>query len=147
MGVPEVGPLLVVYFYPGCVCSPQDDYQTPARDFAQHLAFSRARADLLATGYAAVGVSSQPTETQRRAVADARIGHPLLSDRELKLATALELPTFSLDHGDWYCRLVLVLECARIAAVFHPVANASSSASEALEWIRVQRGPVASCGS
>jgi peroxiredoxin len=146
-GVPEVGRLLVVYFYPGCVCSPEDGYQSPTRDFAQHLAFSRARADLLAAGYAAVGVSSQPTEMQRRAVADARIGHALLSDPELELASALGLPTFNVDGRDWYCRLVLVLARGRIAAVFHPVADASGSASEALVWIREQGEPVASGGS
>lgn len=146
-GVPEVGPLLAVYFYPACVCSPEDGYRAPRQDFAQHLAFSRARADLLAAGYSVVGISSQPSEEQRWAVAGAQIEHALLSDPELKLAAALGLPTFNVDGMDWYCRLVLVLERARIAAVLYPVADASLSAWEALEWIRGQGESVASCGS
>jgi peroxiredoxin len=103
MGVSELGKLLVIYFYPGCLCSPEDGYWSPVRDTAQHGAFAYQSADLLASGYAPVGLSSQSVEVQRRVVADTGIRHTLLSDPELKLAQALGLPTFNMDQTDCTC--------------------------------------------
>jgi len=44
----ELGERLVVYFYPGTVWSPEDGYDSPVLDVAQHRAFALHSADFLA---------------------------------------------------------------------------------------------------
>jgi peroxiredoxin len=129
---------LVIYFYPGCVCSPEDGYQSPALDAAQHRAFADRDADFLAMDCRPIGISSQSVEGQRRAAADTKAGHILLSDPELQLAQALELPTFNVDNADWYRRVTLVIAEGAIAQAFAPLRAAAQSAVQAIAWIRAQ---------
>jgi peroxiredoxin len=128
----------VIYFYPGCICSPEDGYQSPALDAAQHRAFARRGADFLAMDCRPVGISSQSVEGQRRAAADTKASHILLSDPELQLARALRLPTFNLDNADWYCRVTLVIAEGNIAHAFFPVKGVAHSAAQAITWMRAQ---------
>jgi peroxiredoxin len=131
-----LGARLVLYFYPGAVCSPEDGYQSPLRDSVQHRAFANRDAELVGLGYAIVGVSSQSLEVQRRVIADTGVRHTLLSDPDLVLAQTLGLPTFRLDQAEWYRRLVVVMEEDRIVAVFYPATNTPGAASQAVAWIR-----------
>jgi peroxiredoxin len=137
----DVGDLegwLVIYFYPGCICSSEDGYQSPALDAAQHRAFADRGADFLAMDCRPIGISSQSVEGQRRAVADTKAGHLLLSDPELQLAQALGLPTFNVDNADWYRRVTLAIAEGSVAQAFSPLPGAAQSAAQAIAWIRAQ---------
>lgn len=123
--------------YPGAICSPEDGYQSPSRDSVQHRSFADRRDELATLGYNAVGLSSQSVDAQRRVVADAGASHTLLSDPDLRLAGAPGLPTFNMDHSDWYCRLTVVVHRGRAAVAFYPI-SAARSAGEAVAWIREQ---------
>lgn len=142
VAISELAEKLVLYLYPGSVCSPEDGYESPLRDSVQHRSFADRREELGALGCSAVGLSSQSVDAQRRVVAATGVSHALLSDPDLVLAGALGLPTFNLDHADWYCRFTVMIHRGRIAAAFSPT-SAARSAGEAAAWIREQGEQVA----
>jgi peroxiredoxin len=129
------GPL-AIYVYPGCVCSPEDDYQSPALDAMQHRVFAARGSEFLAMGCRLVGISSQSVEGQRRAAADTGATHMLLSDPGLRLARALGLATFNVDGADWYCRMTLVVVEGIVAETF--TARGAGGAAQAIAWLRAQ---------
>jgi peroxiredoxin len=142
MGVPvdlqELGgnETLVIYSYPGCVCSPEDGYESPLLDAMQHRAFADCGSVFRATGCRPVGISSQSVEGQRRAAADTRATHMLLSDPDLRLARALGLGTFNVDGADWYCRMTLVVVGGIVAETFSP--RGARATAQAIAWLRAQ---------
>jgi peroxiredoxin len=126
----------VLYFYPGYVCSPEGGYDSPALDEAQPRAFARHWADFLALNCMALGVSSQSSDGQSVTSSALGVGHPLLCDGDRTLAHELGLPTFTVDHIAWYCRLTLVVDDGVIVRAFYPVTSATRSAAQALRWMR-----------
>jgi peroxiredoxin len=77
---------IVIYFYPGCSSSPEDEEGTSLIDAAQHRAFRDHQPDLEARRYRAIGVSSQSKESQQRAALASRVTQTLVCDPELQLA-------------------------------------------------------------
>lgn len=132
----ELGERLAIYFYPGSIFSPKDGYDSPARDAAQHRAFVYHREELAKLGFTPVGVTSHPVEAQRSAAVDAGIVHPLLSDPELQLARALDLPIFNADATDWYCRLSMLALRGRIVHAIYPIHRICLSAWDLVSWLR-----------
>jgi peroxiredoxin len=85
-----------------------------------------------------LGVSSQSPEVLRASTQHGKLAHSLLSDEELKLAAALDLPT--LGHGDprLYRRLTLMVRGGVIRHVFYPVENPAANADQILAWSRLK---------
>jgi peroxiredoxin len=129
----------ILYCYPGAPYSPEDRYDSPALDDAQHRAFADHWSDFLALNCWVLGVSSQRREEQNVAATALGIGQPLVCDDELRLARELGLPTFSVDNTDWYCRVTLVISDGVILQAFYPVSSAVRSPAQALAWMRRQR--------
>ena len=99
-------------------------------------------AELKALGVAQVyGLSSQDTAYQREAAERLHLPFPLLSDVELKLKSAIGLPTFLTSGMTLYKRMALVLEDAAIVRVFYPVFPPDKNAEEVMAWLRQRRGP------
>ena len=97
-------------------------------------------AELREAGAAAVfGLSLQTTDYQREA--RDRLGLPfeMLSDADVALTEALELPTFEVEDETFLERLTLVVEDGRIEHVFYPVFPPDEHAAEVVEWL-VDRG-------
>ncbi len=132
---------LVIYTYPGCSSSSEDDGETVRLDVAQHRAFREHQRDLEAHNYSAVGVSSQSKESQRQAALAGRVSHRLLCDPELELARALGLPTFMSDGAGWYERLVLVASGGRVEKAFYPVSKPARSAAQVITWLALRGVP------
>lgn len=81
------------------------------------------------------GLSVQDQEYQREVAERLHLPFPLLSDHELRLASALALPTFE-AAGIWLLkRLTLVIENGRIGHVFYPVFPPDRSAADVVEWL------------
>lgn len=95
-------------------------------------------AELALAGAAVAGVSTQSTEYQGEAVERLRLPFPLLSDTELKLATALRLPTFEAGGEVLLKRLTLVVQDGQVEKVFYPVFPPDGHAEEVLDWIRTK---------
>lgn len=130
--------LSVVYLYPwtgrpGTANPPNWDFipgahgSTPqAQGFAAHMA------EFEALGVRVVGVSGQTSDEQ--AEFSARLGLPfaLLSDHGLRLARALDLPTFETGGTAYLSRLTLVVRDGRIMQTLFPVSDPGGHARAVL---------------
>ena len=93
--------------------------------------------ELKALGVAAVyGLSAQDSAYQREAAQRLHLPFPLLSDANLKLKTAIGLPSFSTSGMTLYKRMAMVLEDAAIVRVFYPAFPPDKNAEEVMAWLR-----------
>jgi peroxiredoxin len=81
------------------------------------------------------GLSTQDTAYQREAVERLHLPFELLSDAGLKLAKALNLPTFEVDGMKLIRRLTLILRDGVIEKVFYPVFPPDQNAEQVLTWL------------
>ncbi len=103
----------------------------------QACSFRDLSAELADAGVAAVhGVSTQTTEYQREAAGRLRLPFTLLSDSDLRLTVALELPTMEVLGSVLIRRLTLVLCEQRIMKVFFPVFPPDRNASDVLGFMK-----------
>jgi peroxiredoxin len=99
--------------------------------------FRDHHADLVEAGAAGVfGLSSQDTDYQREAVARLRLPFQMLADPSLKLAEALNLPTFEAGGMRLYRRLTMIVQDGVIEHVFYPVFPPDEHAEQVLAWFR-----------
>jgi peroxiredoxin len=141
---------LVLYLYPGSASSPGDGPDARATDALQHRAFRERLSDFTAREYRVIGISSQSEHEQAQAVMthDVKWPHRLLSDPELQLASAFDLPTFRVDGVRRYQRIVLVANGGRISKAFFPISSGARSAAQVLAWMQLAAaGPPVSIGS
>lgn len=85
------------------------------------------------------GLSTQTTDYQREAADRLHLPFPLLSDRALRLAEALELPIFETAGMRLLKRLTMIIANGRIEHVFYPVFPPDRSAADVLDWLRSHR--------
>jgi peroxiredoxin len=139
---------LVVYAYPrtgrpGVALPPGWDDIPGARGCTPESCGFRDHAhDLADAGAAVVGLSTQSTGYQREAVERLGLPFPLLSDADLRLTRALDLPTFTVDLEDesratLLKRLTLVIREGEIVHTFYPVFPPERHAERVLEWLRM----------
>ena len=88
----------------------------------------------LSTGV--IGLSVQTTEYQKEARERLHLPFNLVSDSNLKLKTALRLPTFEVAGMELYKRLTLVTQDRMILKVFFPVFPPDRNADDVLDWLR-----------
>jgi len=92
-------------------------------------------ADLRDSGAAVAGVSTEQLEHQRETADRLHLPFPLLSDADLLLTQALDLPTFTVARHTLLKRLTLVVRGGAIEHVFYPVFPPDAHAAEVLEWL------------
>jgi len=94
-------------------------------------------AELKALGVAGVyGLSTQDTGYQREAAERLHLPFPILSDADLKLARAIDLPTFSTSGMTLFKRMALVIDDGTIVKAFYPVFPPDKNAQEVVVWQR-----------
>ena len=94
-------------------------------------------ADLKRLGVAHLfGLSTQTTTYQREAAERLHLPFAILSDEQLALTRALNLPTFSVDGMTLIRRMAWVVDDGAITKVFYPVFPPDKSAEEVVNWIR-----------
>jgi peroxiredoxin len=97
-------------------------------------------AELKSLGVAQLyGLATQDGDYQCEVVERLHLPFALLSDRELKFARALKLPTFEVDGMTLFKRMALVIDDGLIAKVFYPVFPPDKSAEEVIAWLRESR--------
>jgi peroxiredoxin len=99
-------------------------------------AFRDHHAELVDLGAEVFGLSTQTSEYQREAALRLQLPFALLSDSELALTHALDLPTFSYEGQTLLRRLTLVVLDGRIEHVFYPVFPPDSHATEVVAWLK-----------
>jgi peroxiredoxin len=90
------------------------------------------------------GVSTQTSEYQREFVERNRVPFELLSDAELRLTTAMRLPTFDFPVKSGGPRTLLkrmawYVEGGRIAKVWYPVFPPDTNAAVVLQWLEKRK--------
>ena len=131
----------VVYAYPrtgrpGIEPPPGWDQIPGARGCTpESCSFRDHHAALRDRGARVFGLSTQTTAYQREMAARLHLPFPVLSDRELGFARALELPTFEVAGMVLIKRLTLVVRYARIEHVFYPVFPPDSHAQAVADWL------------
>lgn len=99
-------------------------------------AFRDHHRELLDGGATAVyGCSLQSTDYQREARDRLHLPFELLSDADLELTDALDLPTFEAGGERFLERLTLVVDDGRIEHVFYPVFPPDEHAEDVLAWL------------
>lgn len=94
-------------------------------------------ADLKAAGVAHVyGLSTQDTAYQRELAERLHLPFPVLSDEELALTRAIDLPIFEVEGMTLLKRLAMVIDDGVITKVFYPVFPPDKSAEEVLAWLQ-----------
>lgn len=81
------------------------------------------------------GLSAQSLEDQVEFAQRNGMPFPVIADPELRLAGALDLPTFETANRRFYERLTLVVERGVIVKVFYPVDPPEKNAEKVLAWL------------
>jgi peroxiredoxin len=141
--VPAGAERLVLYAYPRTSradeepLAPDWDLIPGARGCtSEACAFRDHAADLRAAGAAVAGISTQDTAYQREVVERLQLPFPLLSDTDLSLTRALDLPTFTIAGQTLLKRLTLVVRDGLIEHVFYPVFPPDTHPAQVLHWLR-----------
>jgi peroxiredoxin len=102
----------------------------------QSCSFRDHYAELKKLGVNAVfGLSTQDTGYQREAVERLHLPFAILSDCDLKLTRAMNLPTFEAGGMTLLKRFTLIIEKGVIAQVFYPVFPPDQDAPNVIAWL------------
>jgi peroxiredoxin len=103
----------------------------------QSCSFRDHFAELKQLGVARVfGLSTQESDYQREAVERLHLPFPVLSDADMALTQALNLPTFTAAGMTLLKRMVFVIDDGVMTKVFYPVFPPDKSAEEVVTWLR-----------
>jgi len=107
----------------------------------QACAFRDQAAELTALGVTHLfGLSTQPPEEQREAAERLHLPFPLLSDAELRLVAALDLPTMTVDGRTLCKRLTLIVRDGTIVRTFYPVFPPDRAPEQVIAWLQAHGG-------
>ena len=95
--------------------------------------FRDEKAAFAERGARVFGLSTQDSDYQREAVERLHLPYPILSDADLGLTRALDLPTFAVDGMTLMRRVTLIVRDGAIADVVYPVFPPDRGAALALE--------------
>lgn len=134
---------VVVYAYPRTglpdVPNPEgwDDIPGARGCSPQSCAFRDHFKELQSLGVAAVfGLSTQDTTYQREAVERLHLPFPILSDEDLVLRHAMNLPTFTVEGMTLFKRFTLIIDDGCIEHVFYPVFPPDQNAPAVIAWLK-----------
>jgi peroxiredoxin len=135
----------VLYIYPrtgvpGIDAPPGWDQIPGARGCTpQSCGFRDHFAELKALGVEHLyGLSTQDTAYQREAAERLHLPFAILSDADLKLTRAIDLPTFTTSGMTLLKRMALVVDDGVIVKAFYPIFPPDKNAAEVIAWLRRQ---------
>ena len=102
----------------------------------QSCSFRDHKIELERLGAQIFGLSTQDSAYQLEAVERLHLPFELLSDQNLALAKALNLPTFSADGLLLIKRVTLVLKDGKVEKVCYPVFPPDRNAEKVISWLR-----------
>ena len=101
----------------------------------QSMAFRDQYDDIRALHADVVGVSTQSPDDQKEVAERLNLPVPLLSDRDSRFATSLNLPTFEVEGSLLIKRVTLIVTEGMIDHVFYPVFPPDKAAEEVIVWL------------
>ncbi|WP_372089788.1 peroxiredoxin [Tistrella mobilis] len=103
----------------------------------QSCAFRDHATELAEAGVSGLyGISTQDTTWQREAAERLHLPFPLLSDADLQLTRALNLPVMEVGGHRLIRRLTLITRDGVVQQVFYPVFPPDRNAGDVLDWLR-----------
>ena len=106
----------------------------------QSCSFRDHFAELKALGVAQLyGLSTQDTGYQREAVERLHLPFAILSDADLQLSRALDLPTFDVAGMTLLKRMAWVVDDGTITKAFYPVFPPDKNADEVIAYLQASR--------
>src|SRR5579871_1515582 len=105
----------------------------------QTCSFRDLAAQFSAFGCRIFGLSTQDTEYQKEMADRLRLPFPVLSDIDLKLTTALGLPTMEVAGTTLLRRLAWIADNGVIGKVFYPVFPPDRNAADVVAWLASHR--------
>jgi peroxiredoxin len=102
----------------------------------QTCGFRDLHAELARLGCRVFGLSAQDTDYQKEMTQRLHVPFPVLSDAQLRLTTALRLPTFEVAGQTLLKRLAWVARGGVIEKVFYPVFPSDRNAGDVLAWLK-----------
>lgn len=97
-----------------------------------------AHAEFGARGATVFWLSTQSPETQRETAQTLQLPQPMLSDANLALTRAWELPTFSVEGLVLLRGITIFLRDGVVDGVIYPVSTPDRSVAAALSWLRAR---------
>jgi peroxiredoxin len=104
----------------------------------QSCSFRDHHRELVELGAEVFGLSTQTTAEQQELAERIHLPFELLSDAGLRLARALQLPTFAAGGMTLIKRLTLIIRDNCIEHVFYPVFPPNESAGHVRDWLSAQ---------
>jgi peroxiredoxin len=102
----------------------------------QSCAFRDLAAELKVAGANEIfGLSTQSTKYQAEVAERLHLPFPLLSDVDLLLATALNLPTLIVSDVVMLKRLTMVISEGQIEQIFYPIFPPDQNAADVVDWL------------
>lgn len=139
----ELRGLSVIYIYPRTGRPDQDlpegwnDIPGARGCTPQSCAFRDHFAELQEFGVKQLyGLSTQSQSYQQEAAERLHLPFPLLSDADLRLGQALDLPGMEVDGEHLHKRLTMILRDREIVQVFYPVFPPDQDAENVIGWLR-----------
>ena len=83
-----------------------------------------------------IGMSTQSIPDIKEMTMRLHIPYDVVSDQELFFASAINLPTFSIDNKKFLKRVTLIVEKSIIKKVFYPIFPPNTHINEVLEWLK-----------
>ena len=85
------------------------------------------------------GLSTQDSAYQREVVERLHLPFPILSDEQLQLTRALQLPTFTAAGMTLLKRMAWVIDDGVITHAFYPVFPPDRSAQQVIDWLQASK--------
>ena len=82
-----------------------------------------------------IGVSTQSVSDIKEMSIRLHIPYDVVSDQQLIFASAINLPTFSIDDKKFLKRVTLIIEKSVIKKVFYPTFPPNTHINEVLDWL------------
>jgi peroxiredoxin len=102
----------------------------------QSCAFRDHVAELEGLGARVAGLSAQSLEDQAEVAERLGLPYPVIADPDLRLGSALGLPTFEFAGATLYRRVTLVFRSGIVEKVFYPVFPPDRNAQDVVDWLR-----------
>jgi peroxiredoxin len=101
----------------------------------QVCAFRDEYAALRTLGVDVFGLSTQEAEYQREMVRRLEVPFEILSDADLRLTRALQLPTLTVGDMTLVKRLTMIVQWGVVQHVFYPIFPPFANAGDVLTWV------------
>ena len=92
--------------------------------------------DLVSLNAVPIGISSQTVKYNKEMTNRLVVPFDVLSDENLELKNALNLPTFSLKNKIYFKRLTLIIEKKIVKKVFYPIYPIDKHIDDLVKWLK-----------